>query len=97
MTAEAYHEHPLRHGKCAAQFGVVIELHEGVAGPQRSKATYLYPSWYTPTPYSLDGGMTMHRSMLRKFLRDHYLKPNPRSIPEPTKDRGLTSPQPPHA
>jgi hypothetical protein len=40
----------------------------------------------------------MHRSMLRKFLRDHYLKrPNPRYTHAHPKDRGLTSPTPPHA
>ena len=39
----------------------------------------------------------MHRGMLRIFLRDHHLKPHPRSIPEHTKDRSLTSTQPSHA
>jgi hypothetical protein len=38
----------------------------------------------------------MHRSMLRKFLRDHYLKQHPRFIPTHPKDHVLTCITPPH-
>ena len=39
----------------------------------------------------------MQRSMLHKFLRDHYLKPKPCSIPDHLKDRALVSTTPPHS
>jgi hypothetical protein len=60
---------------------------------------HVYPLWYTlALSHHIQRRMTMHRSMLRKFLRDHYLKrPNPRYTHAHPKDRGLTSPTPPHA
>jgi hypothetical protein len=39
----------------------------------------------------------MHRSMLRKFLRDRYLKQHPHFLPIHPKDHVLTSTTPPHA